>query len=73
VRAKSKGFQSGVRCIVLWNAALPWMVSLGMCDGSAGACEMKQQVTGALREGKTVAAGSVRLFRDINAVVVLAV
>ena len=70
VRAKSKGFPLGVRCIVLWNEALPWQVSLGLCDGSAGACGMKLWVTGALRAGKTVAAGSVRLFRDTNAVVV---
>jgi len=69
VWAKSKGFPSGVRCVVLWNAALPWQDGLGWCDGSAGACGMKQQVTGEVRAGKTVAAGSVRLFRDINAVV----
>ena len=67
---KSKGFLSGMVQNGLWNEALPWQVSLGMCDGSVGACGMKQQMTGEVRAGKTVDAGSVRLFRDTNAVVV---
>ena len=70
VRAKEQGFSAERALHCLWNEALPWQVSLGLCDGSAGACGMKQQEAGAPLDGKTVAAGSGRLFRDTNAVVV---
>jgi len=73
MRAKSKGFLSGVVQGGLWNTALPWQDGVGWCDGSAGACGMERLMVISLQAGKTVAVGSGRLFRDTNEVVVPAV